>query len=174
MAMITCICGHLYSSLRHKNKCPKCGADPKGEAEKKNIEQNNTIPSIFTSLKNQSKISNPQTDTTSNPQTDTTSNPQTDTARKPCPHCSEMVMKTANICPFCKQAIFSFDPGENATKTIVFGAIAFVFLSFGITYCAMWETENIYMPWAEKETERLMREAEKDVNRLMRKYQNNY
>ena len=131
MAMITCACGHFYSSARHNNTCPKCGTTNKID-------------------------------------------PKTKATRKPCPHCSEMIMPTAKICPFCKQAVLSFDPASNAAQTIIFSVIAFVFLSFGITYCAMWEHENIIMPWAEKETDRLMKEAERDVDRLMRKYQNNY
>lgn len=28
-----------------------------------------------------------------------------DSTRKPCPHCSELIKKNANICPFCKNEV---------------------------------------------------------------------
>ena len=149
----------MFSLLRHKNKCPQCGkvfsnSDTSPRQAEKPLFNNTDIPPITpTTLPNEKASTSPQ-----------------EPIRKPCPHCSEMVMETAKICPFCKQAILSFDPQKNATQTIIFGGLAFVLIFFGLTYCAMWEVENITMPWAEKQVEKQMKEAEKDVDRLMRKY----
>ena len=92
--------------------------------------------------------------------------------RNPCPHCGEAVMATAKICPFCNNPIFSFDPNKNAAQHLVAFVITFAALSLGITMCANWEMENVIMPSAERQTERLMREAEKDVEAMMRRLSN--
>ena len=94
---------------------------------------------------------------------------QTTVPRKPCPSCGENISVRANVCPYCNNAIFSFNQGSNAVQTLIIYIVTFAFLSIGITMCATWEMENIIMPSAERSTERLMQEAERDAEAMIRR-----
>lgn len=65
--------------------------------------------------------------------------------RKNCPHYLELVLETTT-CPFCKQAIFSFDVQKNAWQGLIIGGISFIALMFAINVYAQWEVENVHMP----------------------------
>ena len=153
--MPLCSCGNYFSVRKHAS-CPQCGKPLEGSSNQYTKEQKVDSNLSFGMPKPSSSLHNISHKTT----------------RRPCPHCSEMVMATANICPLCNQAILSFDPSKNAAQTLILWIIMFPILFFGLQFCAMWHTENVTMPWAEKEAEKLMREAEEDADRMMRQYKN--
>ena len=141
--MPLCSCEYYYSARKYTS-CPKCGTPLAGHSNQSTTEKKIKRPLSFGMPKVNDEA--PKT--------------LTETTRRPCPHCTEMVMESAKICPYCKRAILSFDPSTNAMQSLVLSGISFAVLFFGTTYCARWETENVTMPWAERQAEQLMRDAE--------------
>lgn len=72
---------------------------------------------------------------------------------KTCPSCAEQVQDKATLCPYCKQAIYSTDPGKNAAwKLIIF------VLVFYIGYKAI---SAFVQSESEREMDRIMRSVDK-------------
>ncbi len=72
---------------------------------------------------------------------------------KTCPYCAEQIQDAAKLCPHCKQAVFSTDPGKNAAwRLIIF------ILVFYIGYKAI---SAFVHSESEKEMDRIMRSVDK-------------
>lgn len=78
--------------------------------------------------------------------------------------CGELIMPTATICPYCKQAVFSRDKRTNAVAGIVVSIVLFFVIYYALNAFTHYE--------ADKEYERISRDAERETGRLMRDAQN--
>lgn len=88
---------------------------------------------------------------------------KTDDSRVPCPNCSELVKPSATLCPFCKQAILSKNKGTNAVANIALSIVIFLVLFYALN--AFIQNE------AERNVDRISRDAQKRTEEMMRNLQ---
>jgi NAD-dependent SIR2 family protein deacetylase len=70
-----------------------------------------------------------------------------------CPSCQLEVDKEATTCPYCKEAILSFDKGKNAFLQIFWYIVLFVLLYKGITW------------YVNRESDKEMKKMEREIER---------
>ncbi len=100
--------------------------------------------------------------------------PIADNNRVPCPSCSELVIPSATLCPFCKQAILSKNKGTNAIANIVMSIVIFLVLFYALSAFTRHEADKEYKRIsqdAEQETARIIRDAQRQTDEMMRDLQ---
>ena len=103
--------------------------------------------------------------------------PQVTLNRVPCPSCSEPILKDATVCPYCKQAIFSHDKGNNAVIAVVVTVVLFFVIYYALTAFAEGEASRKYEKFstdAAHEMEKINKDAQEQTDKMMRDLQKQY